>query len=182
MSFWSKLTGSLSADDYDDLFDGGEESPRRADAYAPTTKPGAQAIRQNAQSLPPVTSPSSSPDMLSSLAEEIVQIGELSVDVYETQNEIVVKALVAGVQPSNIDINLTRDMLTLKGTREEHKEVAEERYFHKELFWGGFARSIVLPEEVDVDTADASIAHGILLIRLPKINKERQAKVKVRTR
>lgn len=176
MSFWSKLTGSLTADDYDDLFDADEKPARDAYAYK-QTPPTAQPQRTV-----PVSNPKTSESPLSALAEEVERIGELSVDVYETENEIVVKALVAGVQPSNVDISLTRDMITLKGTREEHKEVTEENFFHKELFWGGFSRTIVLPEEVDVDTADASIAHGILVIRLPKINKERQAKIKVRTR
>lgn len=175
MSFWTKLTGSLSADDYDDLFE-----PHASHGTAASTSHESQPARQPALLQPRSTQNGALP--LHSLVDEIERVGELSVDVYETQNEIVLKALVAGVQPTNIDINLTRDMITLKGTREEHKEVTEENYFHKELFWGGFSRSIVLPEEVDVDAADASIAHGILVIRLPKINKERQTKIKVRAR
>lgn len=168
MSFWSKITGSLSADEYDDLFE-----PHLPETRAQVTT---RTPQHNSTEAP------RSFNAMSALAEEAEHIGELSVDVYETQNEIVLKALVAGVQPANIDINLTRDMITLKGTREEHTEVTEENYFHKELFWGGFSRSIVLPEEVDVDSADASIAHGILVIRLPKINKGRQTKIKVRAR
>lgn len=169
MSFWSKITGSLSADDYDDLFEPHTAAPTRNET---PRQPYAQPQRTEPEPF----------NAVRTLAEEVEHVGELSVDVYETQNELVLKALVAGVQPTNIDINLTRDMITLKGTREEHKEVTEENYFHKELFWGGFSRSIVLPEEVDVDAADASIAHGILVIRLPKINKGRQTKIKVRAR
>jgi HSP20 family protein len=108
--------------------------------------------------------------------------GELAVDVYQTQDAIVVKALVAGVQPNSIDISLTREMLTISGTREDEREVDEENYFQRELYWGSFARTIMLPEEVDVDIAEASEKHGILMIRLPKINKKRQAKLKVRSR
>ena len=108
--------------------------------------------------------------------------GELAVDVYQTAEAIVVKALVAGVQPQTIDISLTREMLTISGQRQDEREVEEDNYFQKELFWGSFSRTILLPEEVDVDMAEASEKHGILMIRLPKINKAKQTKLKVRAR
>jgi HSP20 family protein len=108
--------------------------------------------------------------------------GELAVDIYQTPDTIVVKALVAGVQPGSIDISLTREMLTISGTREEEREVEEENYFQRELYWGSFSRTIILPEEIDVDMAEASEKHGILMIRLPKINKKRETKLKVRSR
>jgi len=94
----------------------------------------------------------------------------------------VVKALVAGVHPNSIDISLTREMLTISGTRQDEKEVDEEHYFQRELYWGSFVRTILLPEEVDVDMAEASERHGILAIRLPKINKKKEMKLKVRSR
>ncbi|MDO8514376.1 MAG: Hsp20/alpha crystallin family protein [bacterium] len=108
--------------------------------------------------------------------------GELAVDIYQTPDAIVVKALVAGVQPTSIDISLTREMLTISGMREDEREVEEENYFQRELYWGSFSRTILLPEEVDVDIAEASEKHGILMIRLPKINKKKQTKLKVRSR
>ena len=108
--------------------------------------------------------------------------GELAVDVYQTPDAIVVKALVAGVQPTSIDIALTREMLTISGTREDEREVEEDNYFQRELYWGSFPRTILLPEEIDVDLAEATEKHGILMIRLPKINKKRQTKLKVRSR
>ncbi|MBI2610820.1 Hsp20/alpha crystallin family protein [Candidatus Kaiserbacteria bacterium] len=108
--------------------------------------------------------------------------GELAVDVYQTPDAIVVKALIAGVHPNSIDISLTREMLTISGSREDEREVDEEHYFQRELYWGSFSRTILLPEEVDVDMAEASERHGVLMIRLPKINKKRQTKLKVRSR
>ena len=108
--------------------------------------------------------------------------GELAVDIYQTPDAIVVKALVAGVQPNSIDISLTREMITISGIREDEREVEEDNYFQRELYWGAFSRTILLPEEVDVDLAEASEKHGILMIRLPKINKKRQTKLKVRSR
>ena len=108
--------------------------------------------------------------------------GELAVDVYQTPDAIVVKALVAGVQPTSIDISLTREMLTISGSREDEREVDEESYFQRELYWGSFSRTILLPEEVDVDLAEATEKHGILMLRLPKINKKKLTKLKVRSR
>ncbi len=108
--------------------------------------------------------------------------GELAVDIYQTPDAIVVKALVAGVQPTSIDISLTREMLTISGSREDEGEVDEDNYFQRELYWGSFSRTILLPEEIDVDMAEASEKHGILMIRLPKINKKPQTKLKVRSR
>ena len=108
--------------------------------------------------------------------------GELSVDVYQTPDSIVIKAFIAGVQPNSVDISLTREMLTISGTRQDEKEVEEDNYFQRELYWGAFSRTILLPEEVDVDMAEASEKHGILMIRLPKINKKREMKLKVRAR
>ncbi len=108
--------------------------------------------------------------------------GELAVDVYQTPDAIVIKALIAGVQPNSIDINLTREMITITGSRQDEKEVEEDNYFQRELYWGSFSRTILLPEEVDVDMAEASEKHGILAIRLPKINKKREMKLKVRSR
>lgn len=108
--------------------------------------------------------------------------GELAVDVYQTGDSIVIKALIAGVQPNSVDINLTREMITITGTRQEEKEVEEDNYFQRELYWGSFSRTILLPEEVDVDMAEASEKHGVLMIRLPKINKKKETKLKVRSR
>src|SRR5580693_6921698 len=108
--------------------------------------------------------------------------GELAVDVYQTPDALVIKAFIAGVQPATVDISLTREMLTITGTRQDEREVDEDDYFQRELFWGSFSRTILLPEEIDVDMAEASEKHGILMIRLPKINKGKQTKLKVRSR
>lgn len=165
-SFFSRLTGSN--DEFDDEYFGnavpgeqtrfGEEAPRPA----PITPSPRTVNNWNAQHEEPH--------------------GELSVDVYQSNDAIVVKAFLAGVQPNSIDISLTREMLTITGSREEEREVDEDSYYLKELYWGSFSRTILLPEEVDVDAAEASEKHGILMIRLPKINKKRETKLRVRTK
>lgn len=180
-SFFEKLTGAISPDDYDDLFEGGSESARRPHALKEEyDEPDEDSHQSSAQGTNPLNPGHHTEKWEEPVEEE--QEGELAVDIYQTSDSIVVKALVAGVNPNSIDISLTRDMITIRGHREEHKEVEQENYFYKELYWGAFARTILLPEEVDVDLADASTNHGILVIKLPKINKERKTKLKVKTR
>lgn len=109
------------------------------------------------------------------------QDGELPIDMYQTSDTIIIRALVAGVNPEDLDIAITRDMVTLKGQREEIQEAPDEDYFHRELFWGSFSRSILLPEEIIIDEAEAKEKHGLLEIRLPKLDKERSARLTVKS-
>ncbi len=160
MSFLSRLSGT--SQDYDDFFE---------DASATHATFEGKGEERHAHLVPR--------DGDDALAEPG---GELAVDIYQTPDAIVVKALVAGVQPNSIDITLTREMLTISGQRQDEREVEDEHYFQKELYWGSFSRTVLLPEEVDVDMAEASEKHGVLMIRLPKINKKRQTKLKVRAR
>ena len=105
---------------------------------------------------------------------------QLSVDVYQSPSEIVIKTMVAGVKPEDLDVAITRDSVTIRGKREEDRTLSEEDYFHRELYWGSFSRTIVLPEEIDVDQSEAIEKHGMLILRLPKVDKHRQAKLKVK--
>ena len=114
------------------------------------------------------------------VAEEPVD-GELSVDVYQTPTHIVIKAMIAGVRPEDLDVSITRDMVTVRGKRERHTEGASGDFFFQELYWGSFSRTIVLPQEVEIEEAEATEKHGLLVIRLPKMDKGRQAKLKVRS-
>lgn len=107
--------------------------------------------------------------------------GQLAVDMYQTPTEIIIKTMVAGVRPEDLDIAITRDMVTIRGKRSEAYESEENDFFHKELYWGAFSRTIVLPAEVEIEEAEASEKHGLLTLILPKIDKNRQSKLKVRT-
>ncbi len=115
------------------------------------------------------------------MSDSSSQEGELPVDMYQTNEEIVIRALVAGVSPNDLDISITRDMVTIRGIREEYQETNDDNYFHRELFWGGFSRTLLLPEEVIIDEAQAEEKHGMLEIRLPKLDKHRATQLKVRT-
>ena len=96
------------------------------------------------------------------------------IDVYETKNEIIVKAMVAGVERSAIKVSLTAESVTISGERQKQERVARDSYFYQELFWGSFSRSIMLPVEVDPDNAKATLKNGIFTIRLPKIEQQRE--------
>lgn len=113
--------------------------------------------------------------------EEEEKEGELTVDVYQTPEMIVIKAMIAGVRPEDLDISITRDIVTIKGKREEEKIAKSDDYFMRELYWGSFSRSISLPQEIDVDEAEAVEKHGLLILKLPKLDKKRQSKLKVKT-
>ncbi|MDO8482598.1 MAG: Hsp20/alpha crystallin family protein [bacterium] len=113
--------------------------------------------------------------------EEESEEGQLTVDVYQTANDIVIKTMIAGVKPEDLDISITRDMVTIKGSREETREVDEGDYFTKELYWGTFSRTILLPQEIEVEAAEALEKHGLLIIKLPKVDKSKQTKLKVKS-
>ncbi len=160
-SFFEKLTGAVKMEDTDTV-DHTDPFPLRTSARR------APAPQED------------STDLSSDWLEEEEEEGQLTVDVYQTGNDIVVKCMVAGVRPEDLEINITRDMVTIKGKRETEKMIREEDYFHRELYWGTFSRTIMLPAEVDVEEAEAVEKHGLLIIKLPKIDKHRQARLKVK--
>ena len=120
-------------------------------------------------------------DLASWIDEESEKDGELTVDVYQTPEMIIVKSMIAGVRPEDLDVTITRDMITIRGKREEERVSNDDDYFVRELYWGSFSRTIQLPEEIDVDEAEAIEKHGLLILKLPKLDKKRQSKLKVRT-
>jgi HSP20 family protein len=161
-SFFERLTGTVKIDNQDDDLD--------FDARDQDT-PGRKEVRRATEKA----------ESQSEWIEESSEEGQLTVDVYQTPNDIVIKTIVAGVRPEDLDISISRDMVTIKGKREEAHEVSDDDYFHKELYWGAFSRTVLLPEEVDVEAAEALERHGLLSIKLPKVDKRRQTKLKVKT-
>ena len=112
--------------------------------------------------------------------EEEAEEGQLTVDVYQTPSEIIIKTMVAGVKPEDLDIAITRDMVTIKGKRETERFVKDEDYYHRELYWGAFSRTVMLPAEIAVEDAEAIEKHGLLVITLPKIDKNKQTRLRVK--
>jgi len=106
--------------------------------------------------------------------------GQLSLDVYQTDLDIVIKSTIAGVDSDDLDITITNDMLTIRGYRRKEEEIAPENYFYQECYWGPFSRSVILPTDVDPEKAEASLKNGLLTIKLPKIEKQKTRKIKIK--
>ena len=107
--------------------------------------------------------------------------GELAVDVYQTGDAIVIQAMVAGVASEDLSVSVTREMVTIKGKREAPKGVTTDNYFYQELYWGAFSRVILLPSEVETEEVEATEKHGLLTIKLPKIDKDRRQTIKIKS-
>lgn len=168
LSFLERLTGAVPATDYDRILDdehhfGDEENNGKKDTH--NTDYEADESWDDSEESNNVT----------------LQEGELPVDMYQTNDAIIIKALVAGVSPTDLDISITRDMVTVRGIREEYQETNDDNYFHRELFWGSFSRTLLLPEEVIIDEAEAQEKHGLLEIRLPKLDKHRSTQLRVKS-
>lgn len=161
-SFLERLTGGSQSDDYDRILDENHQFGEEDDLAVEEEYPEEESWED---------------DHNASSQQE----GELPVDMYQTDDAIIIRALVAGVSPNELDISITRDMVTIRGTREEFQEAHDDNYFHRELFWGSFSRTLLLPEEVTIDEAEAQEKHGLLEIRLPKLDKHRSTQLKVRS-
>ena len=113
--------------------------------------------------------------------EEENDEAELAVDVYQTSSDIVVQTMVAGVKPDDLELTIARDMITIRGKREESRSIDEEDYFTKELYWGKFSRTISLPAEVEPEEVEATEKHGLLTVKMQKVDKQKKNSVKVRS-
>ena len=107
--------------------------------------------------------------------------GQLTIDVYQTANEIVIESAVAGIRLEDLDIHVTNDSVSIRGHRSREQRVREEDYLYQECYWGRFSRSVILPQEVDPENAKASFKNGILTVRLPKLIRQTAKKLKVIT-
>jgi HSP20 family protein len=108
--------------------------------------------------------------------------GQLSIDVYQTPDTIVIKTTIAGVKPGDIDISINNDLLTIRGCREMLENIREENYLYRECYWGSFSRSIILPVEVEADKIEAFLENGVLTVILPKARSAKQISIKVKER
>lgn len=116
---------------------------------------------------------------IASTEEDVAEDAQLAVDVYETNNEIVVKTMTAGVKKEDLHISITRESLTIRGKRDNEPRAYQHTYHAQELYWGTFSRTIELPDEVDIELATATEHHGLVTIKLPKFDKKKQTTLKV---
>ena len=106
--------------------------------------------------------------------------GQLAVDVYQTESELIIQSAIAGVKPNELDISVEGDLVIIRGERKRPAEESED-YFSQECYWGPFSRKIILPVEVDPGRIDANLKDGILTIRMPKILREKKMKVTIKS-
>jgi HSP20 family protein len=154
-SLWERLTGSVSVEE-------DEENLK---------KEGVVTYRGNGKEKRPNNN----------WIEEENEEAELAVDIYQTGAEIVVQTFVAGVKPEDLELSIARDMITIIGHREEHRNIDEDNYFTKELYWGKFSRTLTLPQEVEPEEVEATERHGLLTIRLQKVDKNKTNTVKIKS-
>lgn len=178
-SFFEKLTGaSWSAEE------AARENPPRARKSTRTKKSKSVRARSSAEKATTIRpSRQSAPEKPAAETEDWLgeSEGQLTIDVYQTPNEIVIRSTIAGVKPDDIDITMTNDMITIKGNRQKDEQVKEEDYYYQECYWGPFSRSIILPVDVEADQAQASMKNGILTIRLPKVEKVRTKRIEIKS-
>jgi HSP20 family protein len=105
------------------------------------------------------------------------QEGQLTVDVYKTNDYLIIQSAIAGVKPEDLDVSIENDVLTIKGSREKTAEIEERDYFYQECYWGAFSRQIILPEEVDPSRTEAKMKEGILTIKIPRIERQKKRKI-----
>lgn len=111
--------------------------------------------------------------------EENYAEGQLAIDVYHTPTKLIIKSTIAGASAEDIDISLSNDMLTIRGTREMPDEVKEADSLHTECYWGPFSRTIILPVEIDPKKIKASMENGVLTVSLTKLKSSRGVSIKV---
>jgi len=125
----------------------------------------------------------SSPESSQRIQEDFIEEseGQLAVDIYQTDTTIYIQAMPAGVSSEDLTISITPETVFISGKRDDPRAVMSENYLVRELYWGMFSRTINLPEEIDPSEADAIEKHGLLIIRLPKVDKTKKHKLKVKS-
>ncbi len=107
--------------------------------------------------------------------------GQLAIDVYQKGNDVIVEAPIAGVNSDDIDIHITNESIIIRGKRHREHTVKDKDYLFQECYWGRFSRSLILPEEIDADRAEATIKNGVLRIVMPKLHHQGGKKMHVKT-
>jgi len=152
-SIFERLTGSVNVDEFDDdIFE--EEDDEMNQTLS---------------------------EKKSSSLDEFVEENSMDflVDIVETECDIIIQTEIAGISPDAVNIEISREQVTLEAERRSRSNYAESTYKHREIFWGILSRTIDLPAEIDVEESKADSEHGILTITLPKIDRLKKTKLRV---
>jgi HSP20 family protein len=110
------------------------------------------------------------------------EAGALAVDMYETDDAVVVKSAIPGIKPEDIDIIVAGDTLTIKGETKSEEEVKEENYVRREMRYGSFARTLAVPTSVVADKAEAEFENGVLTLTLPKAEEVKPKAIQIKAK
>lgn len=183
-SFFEKLTGATKDDLFNEEFIEKDYSTKKV-AFS-DSKPKKSPTKSNPKK---VTKKEEAPKKTEEITDNKEgkktewlpeEEGQLTIDVYQTDNDIVIKSTIAGVKSNDIDVEITNDMITIKGIRKNDENVAQKNYYYQELYWGPFSRSVILPVDINADKAKASMKNGIITIKLPKLEKLKTKTLKVK--
>jgi HSP20 family protein len=111
-----------------------------------------------------------------------ISAANLAIDMYETKDDVMVRAALPGVKPEQVEVTITGDTLTIRGESKEENEVKEENYVRKERRYGSFTRCITLPSGVKADKAEATFENGVLTLKIPKTEEAKPKTIKVKTK
>lgn len=105
--------------------------------------------------------------------------GQLAVDVYETDDQLIVKARTAGVNKEDLDVSISDSILTISGTLSSGDDTDATNWHIQECYWGEFSRTLALPVAVKEDEANAALKDGVLTISFPKVQQEQAKKITI---
>lgn len=188
-SFFEKLTGIKKVESEDEM-EIEEEIPQNQDAFTSRYEqqeenyefPEQQQVDERGfgerEHQEPIRQLQHQPQ--SEQGQDIESEGQLTIDVYQTDDDIVIKSTIAGVKPEDLDVNINNDMVTVRGERKQDEDIDPENYYYQECYWGPFSRSVILPVEIIADKTEATMKNGILTLRLPKADTTKSKKIQVR--
>ena len=105
-----------------------------------------------------------------------------AIDMYQTDDEVVVRAALPGIKPDDVQINITGDVLHIKGEMKHEEEKQEKAWHMREQRWGAFERSIALPTDVVADKAKAEFENGVLTVTLPKAEEVKPKTINIKAK
>jgi HSP20 family protein len=111
-----------------------------------------------------------------------MRAANLEIDMFETNDKVVVKAALPGIKPEEVEVTITGNTLTISGESNEEDEVEEEDFLRKERRYGSFTRTVTLPERLKTDKADASFENGVLTLKVPKSEEVKPKMIKIKTK
>ena len=164
MSFFDKLKGGVGLEETEKPRKE-KSKPKKIKAEKTKVKPKSELKKESLKIEP---------------KEEPQEEGQLAIDVYETNGDIVIQSTIGGIKAEDLDISIENDMVTIRGSRKQSTEETGKNYFYQECYWGSFMRKVILPEEVDGTRAKATMKEGILTLRIPKMHKTKKRKIAVK--